>query len=163
MILKASQLPNKIYDTPTDDLIRLYKVGQEMRELCSLAHGKGLSAVQVGIPWKFFIVADLPNFLRINDDPFGYFVNCEYEAVGDRTFESVEGCLSLLAEDGSYRRFRLTRNFHIRVIGQRLVDLTLCDFDQVLDIHTDAIVFAHEIDHHRGILISDKGKEILLW
>jgi peptide deformylase len=162
-ILTASQIPTEIQDTPLNSPVKLYKICQEMRVACTLNQGKGLSAVQVGVPWKLFVVADLPKSLRIDGDSFGYFINCEYEPVGDHKTESIEGCLSILAEDQSFRRFRLNRHYNIRVRGKRLVDLQIQEFDQILDIKTDCIVFQHEIDHHNGILISDLGKEILLW
>jgi peptide deformylase len=162
-ILPASQIPTDIIDVPLDDPVKLYKLCRDMKRLCSANQGKGLSAVQVGIPWNLFVVLDLPKFIRVGEDSFGCFLNCQYHSVDDHKTESIEGCLSLLNEDGSFRRFRLDRHSKVRVQGKRLVDLDVIDFDQVFDLKHDAIVFQHEIDHANQVLISDIGKEILLW
>jgi peptide deformylase len=162
-ILSPSQLPTEIIETPLGDPSKLYKTFQDMREVCLASNGKGLSAVQVGIPWKSFVVADIPLRLRVDGDPFGYFVNCEYTKIDDQVVGSIEGCLSLLDESGQVRRFRLDRMYKIRVKGIRMVNYDLIEFDEVLDISNDAIVMQHEIDHHNQILISDLGQEIFLW
>jgi len=54
------------------------------------------------------------------------------------------------------------------VTGKKLIDGKKLDFqeiDQIFDAEEDkdgiyCIVFQHEIDHHKGILISDIGEEL---
>lgn len=162
-ILIPSKMPSQVSEAPVDDLGKLYKTFQDMRETCTASNGKGLSAVQVGIPWNLFVVADLPESLRVGGDPFGYFLNCSYSPSGDREVGSIEGCLSLLDKNGQVRRFRLDRKYSIKVVGKRMVNQDIIDFEEVLDITRDAIVFQHEIDHQNGILISDLGQEVFLW
>jgi peptide deformylase len=152
--------------TPTDNLMLLYKLSSRMKVVCKENQGKGLSAVQVGVPWDLFIVADLPKHVRHNDDPWGTFVGCKYEPIGDSLHESIEGCLSLRDPEGRLRFYRLNRHSKVRVRGHRLVDtptLALEEIDFIFDLKHDSIVFQHEIDHHLGILISGIGKEVLLW
>ena len=36
-------------------------------------------------------------------------------------------------------------------------------FEQELDVSEEGVVFAHEIDHQRGTLISEIGKEVFMW
>lgn len=148
------------------DLVLVYKTCLELRDLCVKERGKGISAVQVGIPWDLFVISGLPGFLRIKDDSYGYFVGCTYGPVGPEQVESLEGCLSLKSPSGDIRTFRVSRYIQVRVTGQRLVDtpsLALIEFNQVLDLNTDAIVFQHECDHGKSVLISDIGKEVCLW
>lgn len=143
-------------DTPTDNLLEVFRVITQMEKICSENKGIGLSAVQVGVPWKLFIV--------LRGDGYEYYLNCEYTGVGEAKGKSIEGCLSLRNQDGSLRRFEVERYPVVTVKGQRLKisdspALILEDVDQV-ERGLYAVVFQHEIDHHRGVLISDIGKEI---
>lgn len=147
-----------IVETPKDDLVKLYKTCLEMAQTCVDAKGVGLSAVQVGIPWKMFVIK-WPN------DQFGFFVDCEYEAVGDSQNDSDEGCLSLKDEDGKLEMYRVKRYDKVKVTGKVLVPddkPVLKDLDIELEGFY-GVVFQHEIDHHNGILISDTGDKINLW
>lgn len=147
-----------IIETPKDDLVRLYKTCLEMANICTSENGVGLSAVQVGIPWKMFVV-------RWPDDRFGFFVDCEYSPIGEDQSYSDEGCLSLKDEEGRSLMYRVNRYNNIKVIGKVLVP----DDKPVLkDIDVEmggfyGVVLQHEIDHHNGILISDNGEKISLW
>jgi len=159
-IAKLDEIPKaeKIVDTPIDDLLSVYKVCQEMDEVCTNEEGIGLSAVQVGIPWRLFI-------LKNSSGNFESFVNCRYEpVVSEGKSASVEGCLSL-KPNGKLRRFRLERWNKIRLVGHVLfvdhkgkLNLKKIDYETQPDIYN--IVYQHEIDHQKGILISDLGEEI---
>ncbi|MHA2432943.1 MAG: peptide deformylase, partial [Candidatus Thorarchaeota archaeon] len=58
MILEADQIPkvDEVVDVSMDDPMEVYKICQRMEILCDADNGIGLSAVQVGIPWKLFLV-----------------------------------------------------------------------------------------------------------
>lgn len=155
-IVPVDKIPTEVVDTPVENLMELYKTCQEMEKVCEDQKGIGLSAVQVGIPWRFFIYKAEP-------DKFHYMVDCEYEPVDDEKAVSIEGCLSLRTEAGKLRHFQLERYRKVRVKGKRLLtdgDLRLEDveFEEVDNIF--GVVCQHEIDHHHGILISDIGDEI---
>lgn len=142
-------------DTPTDNLLDVFRVITQMEKICIDNKGIGLSAVQVGIPWKLFIVQ--------RDDKFEYFLNCEYSGLGEKA-KSIEGCLSLRNEQGNYRRFELERFPLALIKGKQLKvssspSLILEDIS-VLEKDIMAVVFQHEIDHQSGILISNIGKEL---
>lgn len=162
-IVPVEEIPKteEIEDAPTDkdDLIAVYKVCKEMEKVCLERKGIGLNAVQVGIPWKLFIVN--------SDNGFEYFLNCSYDAAGDDKVVSLEGCLSLLNDEGDFRRFEVMRHMIVKVVGQKLVtkknNLTLEDFSAYIHAEENGVVFQHEIDHHLGLLISDIGKEVLIW
>src|ERR1035441_5873916 len=110
-------------------LMHVYKVCQDMENLCLDLQGVGLAAPQVGISWKLFIIK--------NSNNFEYYVNCEYEPlVDEKDAQSIEGCLSLRNVDGEFRRFLVKRFSKVRVRGKRLFDnsdLILEDVDMVLD------------------------------
>jgi peptide deformylase len=142
-------------DVPTHDLIALFCVCTQMEQLCEQEKGIGLSAAQVGIPWKLFVVR--------RDVGYEYYINCEYFSHGElRKF--IEGCLSLKNSQDELRRFELERHSSIRLKGQQLKvtnvpSLILEDIDRIeSDLY--AAVFQHEIDYQNGILISNIGREI---
>jgi peptide deformylase len=80
----------------------------------------------------------------------------------------VEGCLSLRAADGSLRYWLVERPKRVRVRGLKLrphpetFRLEFADIDFVEDHRVYSVVYAHEIDHQNGVLISDIGQEIEL-
>lgn len=141
-------------ETPVGDLMMLFRLANKMEKICADEKGIGLSAVQVGIPWNFFVV-------QRRGGVFDHYVNCTYEGSG-RKVKSVEGCLSLKGADGRCRMFEVDRHEKIDVKGKQLVlsgvGLSLNDIDfPTTGLH--AVVMQHEIDHASGILIS-RGREI---
>lgn len=154
--------------TPTEDLMALFKLCSQMAATCVKENGKGLSAVQVGVPWDLFVVNQIPLHLRADKaNPWGYYIGCTYEPVGEGSVESVEGCLSLKDDKGKVRLYKLKRASKIHVRGRQLRDdpqgLRIEEVNYILELKTDAIVFQHEIDHARSVLISDNGVEVMLW
>jgi len=155
----VDQIPKDAINTPTNNLSELYSIAQKMERLCIEHGGIGLSAVQVGIPWKFFIYYDT------DKQKFMYMVDCDYEPLNDKKFLSIEGCLSLKNLNNEIRRFKLMRYESIRVCGKCLVvddKIKIEDFDSIYEKGISATVIQHEIDHHKGVLISDIGEEIYL-
>lgn len=144
-------------DCSGEDLVDLLKLGLLMQELCVKQKGIGLSAVQVGLPLDFFIVS-FPSQYR-------YFLNCKYEPLNDSKEKSLEACLSLRNLTGDLRFFEVQRHSSISVKGKELIsepELAVVDFESIPD-ESVKIVFQHEIDHSRQILISQIGKEVFLW
>ncbi len=87
-IVPVNQIPLKedIVSTPTD-LDVLAPICEEMQALCKKEVGVGLSAYQVGLPWKLFVMSTSKGFVNL--------VDCEYEGLTDQKVTSREGCLSL--------------------------------------------------------------------
>lgn len=167
-IVEESKIPTKeqIVDVPTDDLVKVYNVCQELEELCTKSHGIGINAVQAGVPWKLFLVKGDGSCPLIPKGKFGYFVNCDYEAITEKRVVSLEGCLSLRSPDGRLRSFQVERYENIRLFGFILLidgSLRLEPVDTPVGFLEEGIVFQHEIDHHRGVLISDIGREVFVW
>ena len=148
---EIKQISEPVIDTP-ENLVEVYKVFLQMCQLCSDAGGIGLAAIQVGLPWRFFVAQSL-------DGTYQGYINCEYTPVGEDKEPSVEGCLSI-KKNGELRFFEVQRFVSVRVIGELLTeDLIKVPLDRVL-IGLYSTVCQHEIDHSHKILISDVGQEI---
>ena len=150
-LVEIDNIPNTWDEIPLDDLLKVYASCLEMLLICKESNGVGLSAFQVGIPWKLFVI----NYAGLEE----FYIDCEYESIEDEKISSIEGCLSILDEDGSCKRFKVERYRRVRIIGKKLVlsddsvGLAIRDVDMDLD-GAISIIFQHEIDHHHGILIS---------
>lgn len=167
-LVEVEQLPRleEIQDVPTDDPMKVFKVCQEMEALCEQEEGIGLSAVQVGVPWKLFIVKSDGSCPFIEKGKYGYFANTNYEATTKEQIVSLEGCLSIRSEDGQLRFFQVERHNLIRLFGKRLFfeqRLFFEDIELEISAAEGGIIFQHEADHHFGRLISEIGKEVFLW
>ena len=158
-IVPVDQIP-KGQEVPLDNLLNIFKHGVHMQSLCVALDGIGLSAVQVGVPWNFFVVNDLKEG--------GFYLNCSYEGLGKKDEKSIEGCLSLRNSKGDLKRFCLNRFKRIKLKGKKLIvqrsepQFFLEDIDREVD-GLFSIVFQHEIDHEKQILISDIGEDIFIW
>ena len=156
-IVPTADMPDVITDCPTDDLLTIYAQCLQMEQICKKEEGIGLSAVQVGLPWRLFIVR--------YDEQTRFFVNCEYDPIWPEKQKSLEGCLSLRNPDGSYRYFLVERYKHIRVTGQELEVLPKLTLQNVAFQPEDHYisVFQYEIDHQRKITIDRIGLEYSVW
>jgi peptide deformylase len=158
-IVPIEDIPKDVVDVPTSNLMTVYKTCLEMEQVCRKNQGIGLSAVQVGIPWKLFVV-DRGTFPT---SKFEYYLDCSYEPIDNRVQHTIEGCLSLRNEKGS-RQFQVERYVEVRVTGKQLIaddNLEVKEVDMTLK-DVPSIVFQHEIDHQNQILISS-GTEMEIW
>lgn len=155
-IVPVADIP-QASDVPVDNLIDVFRIITQMEKICTDQQGIGLSAVQLGIPWKLFVIQ--------RDIGYEYYINCEYNGIGQKG-KSIEGCLSLKDAQGNLRRFEVDRYSSIQLKGKQLKisdspSLVLEEVDRV-EHGLYAIVMQHEIDHETGILISKIGTEIEL-
>ena len=164
-IVPIDQIPNQATEIPLDESIaKVYDTCVQMEDLCEKSDGIGLSAVQVGIPWKLFVIKSDGNNPLVPEGRYGYFVNCDYEEVTENDrIVSVEGCLSIRSPEGQLRSFQVERRKTIKLSGYMIKNNVYKEVDCVLDAFQQGVVFQHEIDHQRGRLISDLGQEIFLW
>ena len=143
-IVSPDSIPPSPYDTPKEELSSLYAVAKRMEILCREKGGMGLAAAQVGIPWRLFVAC--PGWP--SSDRFEFFFDCSYEPVGEESFSSLEGCLSLPGE-----RYRVRRHAGVRVEGFRIFEgeegvsseRFSEDFSGVA-----SVLMQHEIDHDWG-------------
>jgi peptide deformylase len=165
VIVPVDQIPKLDEIQNVTDLPAAFKICKRLEAICEQQKGIGLSAVQVGIPLKLFVVKGSPTSRFASNDYYAYFANCEYSNHPDGVMVvSYEGCLSLRNEQGKLRHFEVDRSTKIHLTGTRLVfrkgAVQAEPIDAVLDVHEQSIPFAHEIDHHRCVLISEIGKEV---
>ncbi len=168
-LVDPKEIPTVITESPVEDKIKLFKVFSEMEIICDDNNGIGLSAVQIGVPWKAFIIKG-DGTSSIPKGKYWHFVDCEYSPVGFDLVKSLEGCLSLKDEEGKLLRYEVVRFAIVSVHGKRLVNrkeagLTLVPFESTISAYEQGIVYQHEIDHHRGMLISDKpgSRRLEIW
>ena len=144
-----------------EGLAKAYKICVGLSILCVKEGGIGLSAAQVGIPSKIFVVkSDLHS--QDYRGGFSYYINCNYTPIGDERYESLEGCLSLVDKRGELRYFIVPRPLKINFTGKRLYagnPLLLQPFDKEIDKNHGLAVFSHETDHCYGITIDQIGVE----
>lgn len=157
-IVDFSEIPIAL-ENPKYSLLELYATGQKMERLCVDSKGVGLAAVQVGIPWKFFV------YYSEKLKKFCYMLDCKYTPLNENKYVSIEGCLSIKGKNGESRHFKVIRNEYIRVEGKIIIakdKIEIEDYSEVILKGLECSIFQHEIDHHNNILISDIGEEILI-
>lgn len=156
-LVTVNDIPRDIVSAPVENITKLYKLCQEMADLCEKENGIGLSAPQVGINYNLFVIKE-------ENTSYTYYLNCDYLPRGDY-IDSIEGCLSLKNDDSSLKSFLVKRFSQIQVKGFVFSKDEL-KIDPVSFLTTKNIyntVFQHEIDHCKGILISDIGTELNVW
>lgn len=153
MNIIPSQMIPKGGDCPLDDTAFLYNLGVSLQEVCEREEGIGLSAVQVGLPYNFFVIKF--------DEKYRYFVNCVYEAIDAKKEKSVEGCLSLKDSNGNLKYYEVERFTNIRISGKEVLASEIVDLSET-PANIYRIVFQHEIDHQNQVLISDIGRRVYL-
>lgn len=156
-LVPVKEIPRSVKEVDLNQLPKIYKLCQEMQELCEKEDGIGLSASQVGIDLNLFVIKN-------KDKTYDYYVNCDYIPTGE-VIDSLEGCLSLRNSDGSNRYFVVKRWNTIQLKGKKFSkdDFLLEDISLLIKDSPYNVVFQHEIDHSKGILISDIGKEKNIW
>jgi peptide deformylase len=167
-IVEINKIPtlDKIQDVPMDNPIEVLKVCQNLQILCEKENGIGISAVQAGIPWKLFLIKGDGTCPFIKKNEYMYFVNCNYEDTIGEKIISLEGCLSVRSPSGQLRSFQVERFKNIILKGYYLSiekGLDLKELSENVSALEQGIVFQHEIDHQKSILISDIGKEVFIW
>jgi peptide deformylase len=145
---------NETYTIEGQNMLQLVKLSIIMQNVCLNMQGVGLSAIQIGIPLRFFVVLQpkgKSDFLTLAD--------AFYTPFDDQTFDSIEGCLSIL-EENHLVFYKIPRAKKIDVVGKLMkMDKDIVYFDtvslQVENFYSS--LFAHEIDHQNFIDISKIG------
>jgi peptide deformylase len=134
---------------------RTMLLAQHMFARMKLHNGVGLAAPQIGVNWQMVIVQTVK---RDPDDPkstdkFATLLNPEIMESGEDEQELEEGCLSLSGDRYFVKRPRAV------VVEARATDgkpYTWRVEDPEGEVGLARIV-QHELDHLRGVLISDIG------
>lgn len=108
-----------------------------MKEIMRAYGGIGLSAVQVGLPYRYFLMVDTANKVRLVVDPV---VIRGYQS----KLTNPEGCLSKPGH------VEMVERWHAVTVAWRSSWGDPCKIDL---FGRDARVFQHETDHCNGIVI----------
>lgn len=121
---------------------------KEMRKIMHQAEGIGLSANQVGLPYRFFI-AEVPE--ENGYSKFYAIFNPQITKASTEKEEMEEGCLSVPNCFGNTER-----SYKLVLEGQDYKGKKI----KIKAWGLLARVFQHEIDHLEGILFIDKAKDL---
>ncbi|HTY40061.1 MAG TPA: peptide deformylase [Candidatus Paceibacterota bacterium] len=121
---------------------------QRMRRIMRIANGVGLSANQIGLPYRLFVaqVPDAQGALK-----FYAIFNPELEKVSPETTPLEEGCLSIPGAYGNVDRAKQVTLTGLDKHGRPL---------RIKAWGLLARVFQHEVDHLNGKLFIDRTKDI---
>jgi peptide deformylase len=116
---------------------------EDMTETLQHAGGNGLAAPQVGVSQRLVVVKKETTYIKLINPMIA-------ESAGEQM--SLEGCLSL---PGVYAVVRRPESTIVRALdtGGKPFEMKA--------MHHLAAVFAHEIDHLDGILMTDKAIRIV--
>ena len=137
--LEPGELASAEVQALVDDLV------ETMRE----AGGAGLAAPQIGVPLRVYVVEvrDNPRYPYKPPIALRVVANPELRPVGDETFPSYEGCLSVRDLRGVVRRHAAIELAYLDRDGGRVVE-------RIRGL--SAGTFQHELDHLDGVLFLDR-------
>ena len=145
IITNKKQLKKKCSLIKTEEIKTIKNMAEHFYFIMEQNQGIGLAAPQIGISKRFFIMKyKEDNIICINPEIIYSSPIIE--------IDSQEGCLSVPG-----KQFIVKRSSMITV---KYIDLENNSIKKDLTGY-DAIICQHEFDHLDGILISDKGKEII--
>jgi peptide deformylase len=134
--LRTVSEPVVIGDEGDKDM--LHQVLDSMVETCRHIQGLGLSAIQVGVPSRMFVV--------VTDDTAMHFINPEIIETSDNEITLNEGCLSFPGVFGG-----INRPDTVKVKYQNY-ELEDCELEATGMV---ARCILHEMDHLDGKLFTD--------
>jgi len=161
MIREVVLYPSKILTKATKKVAKIdEKTKEEIKDLKetleSCQNGVGLAATQIGIAKRFLGIKDTKTKeVKIFVNPkvitaLGLKVYPEIEDKDGKPEIFLEGCLSFPNYFGEVKRY-----LKIEVSWQELAEEELVDKRKTM-VGFEAIVFQHEMDHLKGILLIDR-------
>lgn len=151
-LLRQKSKEVKISEIKKKEFIEFLKI---MVKIIDEYDGIGLSAIQLGIPKKVFIIKK--DFEKESFDRNDYlnevivYINPQILDYSQEKEEGWEGCLSIPNIECLVERSKRIKVKYLDVYGIEVIE----ELDQLR-----AVVFQHEYDHTQGILIIDKAKKI---
>ena len=136
-VLRKKSKEVKVFDASLENLFK------DMEDTLKKADGAGISAVQVGVLKRAFIVLDKKGFVNV--------VNPQIISTSGKYKKLIEGCLSVPGKCGEVERpNEVVARF--QDLKGNFVEQTFTGFN--------AKAFCHEYDHLDGILYTDKAKKM---
>jgi len=99
-LVSVGDIPREVNDTPTDNLIEVYKTCLEIQRVLATLTVACLSAVQVGIPWVLSVCQTAPKTHR-------YFLNYRFTPTSDEKEKQAVRFVNI--EKGESRYFLVDR------------------------------------------------------
>lgn len=124
------------------------KLIQDMRRTMKLANGIGLSANQIGLPYRMFVAQVAGSQ---GENKFYAVFNPELEKESSEKVSLEEGCLSVL---GTYGEVSRSYQVMVRGFDKNGKPIKIKAWGML------ARVFQHEIDHLNGMLFIDRTKKL---
>lgn len=134
-ILKQAAVPFD-FENPQRDPEELFAL---MRDLMCAGKGVGLSAPQIGLPYRAFVIGNPADI----ESCIGVFNPIILDTVGEETVEYEEGCLTFR---GLFVKIKRPRAVRVRYTNAR------GNTDTIKFEGLTARVFQHEFDHLEGIM-----------
>lgn len=144
--------PTPHFDFNTVSLEERKEVVDHMEKMMRSHHGIGLSANQVGLPFRIFI-ARLPGDGEQYEGPLYVFFNPSVKKKSFMKEWAEEGCLSIPGVYGEIKRCK-----EVVIKGK---DVSGED----IEISAEGLlarIFQHELDHLNGILFTDKARNVVM-
>ena len=138
-ILRVAAQEFNFQDPPLDPL----ELASDLKESMIEHRGLGLSACQIGLPWKVFVAGD-PN----DPDNIKVFFNPKIVSSSENIVLMEEGCLSY---PGLFIKVKRPDSIRIRY-ARSSGDITTDVFDGV-----PARVVQHEYDHMSGVIFKTRA------
>ena len=114
------------------------------------ANGAGIAANQIGVPLRMFVieVGDNPRYPYKPNIPLTIVINPRIEYVGDQTFISNEGCLSVPQIRGNVNRHvKIKVSYYDRdakPVSESIQGYSACTWQHEYD-HLDGLLFPHRV------------------
>lgn len=152
---KLVKYPADILSSPAMEVTQfdkdLARSVEQLFEICRLTGGVGLAAVQIGIPYRLFVV-DTRQSREVEEDKALQLVVCNPEIIDtDGKLIKQEGCLSIPSVFVPIVRFDYVK-FRGQDIAGRPIEIGLRGFN--------ARVIQHETDHCNGILCMERAPKL---
>lgn len=147
-LVEASRIENLVCEEVKEEEAKeLMPFVEEMIKFCISKGGVGLAAPQVGLNKRIIV--------WYANDVFNIGFNPEYYPENTKKTNTVEQCMSYPDEE-----YFLFRNKYIRAVYKSLSPSGKFVTIKKKMSAEDAVVFAHETDHTKGITIKMIGKKL---
>lgn len=149
------QKSEEVSDPTSKEVLEI--VEEMKKSLASQDDGVALSAVQIGILKRIFIVSGKVKAWINNEDEkdikdeIEVFINPTIEKISRKTQILEEGCLSIR---GTYGKVKRSEKITIKALNQNGEKITRGASGLL------AQIFQHEIDHLNGVLFIDKAVDL---
>ena len=143
LLVDAEYVENCVCEAVVDSKQTARQASKKMHEIMVKNNGIGLSAPQVGIFKRFFIMKDWSTADKIE-----IVINPEIIKYGEKTGTFTEGCLTYPRET-----FFVKRSKQVKAVWHNLEGNTV--YRKMSG--KEAQVFQHEYDHLQGITCKNKG------